>query len=288
VSKGSLPTEYENGVADVLAFLAGNSAVVNRDVKLPGHVSGALRQVDIQVTGRVFGVGDAMLVVDCKRWGKPVDVADAGSFLDLVEDVRADFGLLVTTAGASAAAQQRLRSARGARHMLMTLGELAAWRPAGTFSTCYRIPRDCKADAERSLRRAGFRVMLDQDSRITDGEVCLNVFRHYGTASPSPEVQREAWSIAAGAMAAIGITKADIVSHGIITGGGTPGHRWLDVTVHGTPIGLKILAATESDVAEQLGHLRGSREHCLALPPEEFDVVRPDGWPAERMFGSWD
>ena len=69
MSKGSLPTEYENGVADVLAFVVGDSAVVNRDVRLPGHISGAVRQVDIQVIGCVFGVGDATLAVDCKRWG---------------------------------------------------------------------------------------------------------------------------------------------------------------------------------------------------------------------------
>lgn len=78
----SLAIEYENGVADVLAFLAGNSAVVDRDVKLPGGHSGVIRQVDVRARGRVFGMADATLMVDCKRWGKPVDVGDAGAFVD--------------------------------------------------------------------------------------------------------------------------------------------------------------------------------------------------------------
>jgi Restriction endonuclease len=58
-------------------------------------------------------MADATLIVDCKRWGKPVEIADAGTFIDLVEDVGADVGLLVTTEGASTAARVRLRSARG-------------------------------------------------------------------------------------------------------------------------------------------------------------------------------
>lgn len=31
--------DYENGVADVLAFLAGDSATVERDARLPGRRS---------------------------------------------------------------------------------------------------------------------------------------------------------------------------------------------------------------------------------------------------------
>jgi len=246
-----------------------------------------MRQVDIQVTGRIFGVSDATLIVDCKRWGKPVDVADSGAFLDLVEDVRADFGLLVTTAGASAAARQRLRSARGTRHLLMTLQELAAWRPVGTLSANYRIPKERKADAEKSLRRAGFRVMLGQDPRITDNEVCLTAFRHYGMANPPPGVAQEATFAAARALGTAGITDIATLGHGIVTDGGTPAHRWLDVAVHGIPIGQKILVASESHVAEQLGRLRETQHQYRFLPAEAFDVIRPDGWPVQHILGPW-
>lgn len=113
MSDASLAIEYENGVVDVLAFLASDSAVVDRDVKLPGRNSGAIRLVDVRACGRIFGMAAASLIIDCKRWGKPVDVADASKFVDLVEDVVADVGLLVTTQGTSATAQKRLHAARG-------------------------------------------------------------------------------------------------------------------------------------------------------------------------------
>lgn len=280
----SLPIEYENGVADVLAFLAGDSAVVDRDVKLRGRNSHTIRQVDVCVRGRIFGMADAMMIADCKRWGKPVDVADAGSFVDLVEDVGADVGLLVTTEGASPAARERLRSARGTRLEVMTLKELAAWRPPGTFSTRYRVPGSHRAAAEHALRRVGFRVMLGSDPRVTSDQVCLDVFRHYGTANPSPEVQQNAWGRAAAAMSSAAVPDPAILGQGITGDGGTPGHRWLEVRVNGTPAGLKILAATEGEAAGKLRQLReqlhvpGSGEYVL-------DVIRLDGWPVPRMFG---
>ena len=61
--------DYENGVADVLAYLAGESATVRRNVRLPSRSAGRPRQIDVLVTGRIFGMADATLVVDCKRWG---------------------------------------------------------------------------------------------------------------------------------------------------------------------------------------------------------------------------
>jgi hypothetical protein len=85
--------EYENGVADVLAFVTAGQASVQRNVHLDGRLSGVKRQIDIFVHGRIFNFADATLVVDCKQWKSPVDVADVGSFIDLVKDVGADFGL---------------------------------------------------------------------------------------------------------------------------------------------------------------------------------------------------
>ena len=286
MERDDLAIEYENGVADVLAFLAGDSAVVERDVKLHGRHSAHLRQLDVQVRGRIFGIADASMVVDCKRWGRPVNVVHAGAFLDLVEDVGADIGLLVTTGGASRAARTRLRSARGARVEVMTLRELAAWRPRGTVTTCYRVPKDRKAAAERSLRQAGFRVMTEPEPRLAADEVGLCAFRHYGTNAPSSDVQQNAWDQAARALTKAGVQQVEILNHGVIAGGGTPGHRWLEVAADGVPVGLKILAASEIEVREQLDQLRLSLSQRFGHPmPDVLDVVRPERWPVESMFG---
>jgi hypothetical protein len=126
MSDASLAIECENGVVDVLAFLAGDPAVVDRDVKLPGHNSGAIRLVDVRACGPIFGLAAASLIIDCKRWGEPADVADAGKFVDLVEDVGADVGLLVTTQGTSRPRRSGCMLLAGSRLEVMTLTELAA------------------------------------------------------------------------------------------------------------------------------------------------------------------
>lgn len=69
-------------------------------------------------------------------------------------------------------------------------------------------------------------------------------------------------------------------SSGVTVAGGTPAHRWLDVTLAGAPIGLKFLAATEREVEDELDHLAG-----MGLPRDLLGVVRPTGWPIEGLFG---
>lgn len=91
--------EYENGVADVLRFIAGAEVEVQRDVRLPGRRSGTDRQVDVLNRGSMFGLHSGTLVVDCKLWKKKLDVGDVGSFLSYLEDIGADLGMLVTTEG---------------------------------------------------------------------------------------------------------------------------------------------------------------------------------------------
>ncbi len=282
----ALDTEYENGVADVLAFLAGDAAMVERNVRLPGRRSWVARQIDVLVRGRVFGLTDAIVVVDCKRWAKPVDVADVGAFLDLVEDVGADVGLLVSTEGGSEAAHERSRQARGVRLEVLSLSELASWAPPGTFTSEYRIPADKQASASRALRRAGLRVAPSRAYPATEDEVVISVFRHYGTRSPSSEDQTGQWEQARAAFARAGVTDPTLVSHGITTGGGTPGHRWLEVTVEERPIGLKILAATPAEAEEQL---EGVRELVgrHGLPTDAVSYIKPDGWPVQGLFAGW-
>jgi hypothetical protein len=73
--------DYEDGVADVLAFLADGSATVDRDVRLQGLRSGGRRQIDVVVRGRIFGMTNATMIVDYERWATPLDVKDVESFI---------------------------------------------------------------------------------------------------------------------------------------------------------------------------------------------------------------
>jgi hypothetical protein len=146
--------DYENGVADVLAYLAGGSATVYRDVRLSGMRSGRKRQIDVLVRGRIFGSADVTMIVDCKRRKKPVDVKAIDSFIGMVGDVGAEVGMIVTSSGSTAAAQARAKAERGIQLEMLGLNELVQWSPPGTLGITYGVPTPRLAGA----RAAGGRM----------------------------------------------------------------------------------------------------------------------------------
>lgn len=281
----ALDTEYENGVADVLSFLAGGEAIVERNVHLLGAKSRQDRQIDVLVTGHIFGTGNATMVVDCKRYKKPVDVNTVGAFVALIEDVGADIGLLVTTTGASDAAREYADNTRGIRLDILPLDTLTAWSPKGTVFFDYAVPSHLYAESNRSLRRAGFRVKptaIDKSRSLND-YLGLSAYRHLGSGSPSGEIQVQARNHLLAALAKVGVTEPIGLGNGVVTSGGTPSDRWLDVSLSGQKAGLKILAASENDITAELDRLAD----ILNLPRQLIDVIRPTPWPIPTIFPSW-
>lgn len=285
MSADALDTEYENGVADILAFLAHDAARVERNVHVLGTKSGVKRQIDVMVSGRIFGASEATMVVDCKRYKAPLDVNDVGTFIGLVDDVGADIGLLVTTTGASEAAREYVSSSRGIRLDIVSVEELAKWSPKGTVNFDYAIPESLYVEAVRSVRRVGFRVRpVDVEVwRHLSGHLGLSAFRHFGIANPPGELQAEAREILLTALGSVGVREPVGMSSGIVIGGGTPGHRYVDVTFAGERIGLKVLVASEQDITVQLDAIASSH----GFPRKVLDVVRPEVWPVPIMFPSW-
>lgn len=281
----ALDTEYENGVADVLSFLAAGEADVDRNVQMLGRKSGVNRQIDVRVRGRIFGAGDATMVVDCKRYTSPLDVNDVATFVGLVDDVVADIGLMVTTTGASPAAFEFARNSRGIRLDILSVEELAAWSPKGTVNFDYAVPESLYAEARRSARRAGFRVRLVEvdEWRNLPGYVGLSAFRHFGVASPSGDMQAKAREHLCEVLRAAGVTELLGMRSGVVFNGGTPAHRYLEVTFAGETIGIRILVASEADITAHLDALAESH----SFPRGVLDVVRPEVWPIPLMFSSW-
>lgn len=281
----ALDTEYENGVADVLAFLANDAATVDRNVHMPGTKSGKPRQIDVRVTGRIFGTGNATMVIDCKRYKRPIDVNAVGTFVGLVDDVGADVGLLVTTIGVSDAAREYAANVRGIRLDILSLDALAAWSPKGTVHFDYAVPVSLYAEAARSARRAGFRVtpVAVDDQRHPADNLGLSAFRHYGVTNPSGQIQTEARENLLAALRKGGVLDPISIGSGVVAGGGTPAHRWLEVSHSNQASGLKILAASEQEIATELQGVADA----LGLPLELLDVIRPDVWPIPTMFPSW-
>jgi len=281
----ALDTEYENGVADVLAYLAGDAAGVRRNVRMLGMKSGKRRQIDVKVTGTLFGSGDATMIVDCKRYTKPVDVNHVGTFVGLVEDVGADIGLLVTTVGVSPAAQQYANNVRGMRLNVLPIEHLAAWSPRGTVHFDYAVPQEVYAEAVRAVRRAGFRVRpVEVGEWRGDVGAGFSAFRHFGVLSPSGEDQAQARERLEKALHQVGVSEPVGLGGGVVAAGGTPSHRWLEVSVAGIPAGLKVLASSDEEITAQLEHLVTLFE---GIPRDRLDVIRPDVWPIPTMFPGW-
>jgi Restriction endonuclease len=268
--------EYENGVADVLASVVGTSGVVERNVRLPSHTGVRPRQIDVLVTGSILGLTDARLIVDCKRWNRPVDAPDVEAFAGLLADVGADMGILVSAAGASEGAVNRARAIRGLRIKPLSLAELASWRPAGTAVQKIEIPGVDAEHAAKSLREAGLRVLVKKGEAQ---QVCIEVFRHYGVTGPSGDLQRAQHDLADKILTKLGIPQRS-VSSGITISGGTPNHRWLDVHLPGSAGVLKVSAATEAELESHLGRL----VRDLGIPRARLTVDRPDGWPVTAAF----
>jgi hypothetical protein len=281
----ALDSDYENGVADVLAYLAGDAAKVDRNVRMLGQKSGKQRQIDVRVFGSVFGLGDATMVVDCKRYMKPVDVVHAGAFASLVEDVGADVGLLVTATGITEAARQYARNVRGIRLDILPLVALDAWNPRGTVHFDFAVPAAAFSEGARSARRAGFRVKAIEVEtwRNLDDHIGLHAYRHFGTASPSGEIQLEAQERLVRALRQVGVDDPVAMGSGVVASGGTPAHRWLEVIFSDEQTGLKVLVSSEQDIKNELDQVATH----LGAPRELLDVLRPMPWPIPTIFPAW-
>lgn len=69
------------------------------------------------------------------------------------------------------------------------------------------------------------------------------------------------------------------VAHGVVRGGGTPAHRWLQVRLGGEPV-VRLLAASDSELNGQLDRLAARS----GLDRSGLTVHKPEGWPVVGTF----
>ncbi len=96
--------ELEQLVAKIQTVLAPH-AKITHEAKLPGRTKRS-RQIDVLVEDKI-GQYDIRIVIDCKDYGRPVDVKGVEEFWGLVDDVGAHKGVLVCPKGFSKAAKER-------------------------------------------------------------------------------------------------------------------------------------------------------------------------------------
>lgn len=74
-----------------------------------GQHSKVDRQIDIAIRGQIGG-NKVLGAIDCKHFSKKIDVKIVESFLGMIDDVKANFGIIITNRGYSPAAINRAKS----------------------------------------------------------------------------------------------------------------------------------------------------------------------------------
>ncbi|WP_075344674.1 restriction endonuclease [Tenacibaculum agarivorans] len=76
------------------------------DDKVFGKYSRTDRQIDISIRGNIGG-NKILGIIDCKHFSKKINIKVIESFLGMLEDTKANFGLIITNKGFSKSAKNR-------------------------------------------------------------------------------------------------------------------------------------------------------------------------------------
>jgi hypothetical protein len=129
---------FEKLVAKIQADLAPK-ALVKHNEKMRGK-SGIERQVDVTIRQDV-GQFQVLIVIDAKDHKAPVDINELGSFIDLVSDVGAQMGAMVSPNGFTEGAKLRAR-ATGIDLYRLVDAESEDWRTyvsLGALAHCSKL-----------------------------------------------------------------------------------------------------------------------------------------------------
>lgn len=109
--------KYQQDTAALFASLGLNAAL---DVRIQG--ARTHHDIDVAVRFRQLGI-DHLWVVECKQWKSPVKKATVLTLKQIVEDVGADLGIMVTEHGAQSGA---ISAARFSNILITNLEDLAS------------------------------------------------------------------------------------------------------------------------------------------------------------------
>ncbi|WP_219988583.1 restriction endonuclease [Leucothrix pacifica] len=84
--------------------------IVIPNAKIEGRHSEASRQVDVLIDYRFNHDKERRIIVDAKRYNRPLNVKDIESFHGMMEDCSASTGILVCPKGYTNAAKKRARN----------------------------------------------------------------------------------------------------------------------------------------------------------------------------------
>ncbi len=101
--------EYEWLVAKLIhdEDTSATSRTVTYDKKVLGKISRQQRQIDILIEEKINGI-EAVTIVDCKDRKRNIDIKSIESFIGMVDDVKADYGIIYSPKGYTSGAISRI------------------------------------------------------------------------------------------------------------------------------------------------------------------------------------
>jgi hypothetical protein len=100
--------KYEEQIFEKLNELFPSSSI-EKNQKIKGRYSERSRQIDILVRSESIG-RELIIVIDCKKFSKRIDVKTVESFIGFSEDVGAHIGIMITNIGYSKSAEKRAKN----------------------------------------------------------------------------------------------------------------------------------------------------------------------------------
>jgi hypothetical protein len=100
---------FEKVIHQLHAQLAPEGAIVTHDDKIVGQDSKTERQLDITIRITVTHYR-LLIVIECKDEARPVDVGEIGAFASVLRDVKANKGVMISSAGYTEPAIEMARS----------------------------------------------------------------------------------------------------------------------------------------------------------------------------------
>lgn len=100
--------KYEVQIFDKFAELFPDAEIL-KNQRVIGRYSNRSRQVDILIKSRSVG-REFIIIIDCKKFSKKIDIKTVESFIGFSEDVGAHVGILVTNIGYSKSANARAKN----------------------------------------------------------------------------------------------------------------------------------------------------------------------------------
>ena len=109
-------------------------AEIIKNTHIVGKYSGVKRQIDVLVKLLKKGIVTSTVIIECKHYGKKINVKIVDSFIGCLEDVGAEKGIIVSEKGFTKAAISRAHKGKDEIEVdILSLGELQQFQSQGAF-----------------------------------------------------------------------------------------------------------------------------------------------------------